>query len=101
MVEEIKLVESDFKTSVKAIITDAASDCRKARRLAVEEMPHIVSLDCFAHQVHSAQACITAHARSLFFTATAFCIVSVSSCSTLSICKAHSVNSSQHFHSCI
>lgn len=39
-------------TRVKAIITDAASDCRKARSLVVEEAyPHILSLDCFAHQV--------------------------------------------------
>ena len=51
MLQEIKDVEKDFKTKVKAIITDAASDCRKARSLVVEQLPHILSLDCFAHQV--------------------------------------------------
>lgn len=51
IVEEIQLVEKDFETTVKAVITDAASDCRKARRLVVERHPCIVSLDCFAHQV--------------------------------------------------
>ncbi len=51
IVEEIQLVELDFNTKVRAVITDAASDCRKARRLVVEKYPSIVSLDCFAHQV--------------------------------------------------
>ena len=52
MLEEIQIVEKEYSTKVKAIITDAASDCRKARRLVVEQQPHILSLDCFAHQVH-------------------------------------------------
>ena len=51
MLEEIQLIEKEFSTKVKAVITDAASDCRKARSLVVEELPHILSLDCFAHQV--------------------------------------------------
>ena len=51
MLEEIEIVERDFETKVKAIITDATSDCRKARSLVVEQLPHILSLDCFAHQV--------------------------------------------------
>lgn len=49
--EEIQIVEKELETAVKAIITDAASDCRKARRLVVADCPRIVSLDCFAHQV--------------------------------------------------
>ncbi|KAL0027797.1 hypothetical protein WJX77_006207 [Trebouxia sp. C0004] len=53
MIEEIQLVEKEMATRVKAIITDAASDFRKARRLVVEEAyPHILSLDCFAHQMN-------------------------------------------------
>lgn len=55
LLEEIAIVEGKgeegLKTYVKVIITDAASDCRKARRLVVEQRPDIVSLDCFAHQV--------------------------------------------------
>lgn len=54
ILEEIQLVEKEFDTTVKAVITDAASDCRKARRLLVEKHPCIVSLDCFAHQVRFA-----------------------------------------------
>ena len=56
MLEEIQIVEEDFSTKVKAIITDAASDCRKARQLVVAQHPHILSLDCFAHQVQSMAA---------------------------------------------
>ena len=55
-------MEEVYNTNVKAIITDAASDCRKARRLVVEQHPHILSLDCFAHQVHVMQqphACLS------------------------------------------
>lgn len=62
MLEEIQIVEEVYNTKVKAIITDAASDCRKARRLVVEQYPHILSLDCFAHQVHVMQqphACLS------------------------------------------
>ena len=62
MLEEIQIVEEVYNTKVKAIITDAASDCRKARRLVVEQHPHILSLDCFAHQVHVMQqpyACLS------------------------------------------
>ena len=51
MLEEIELVEGELQTQVKAIITDAASDCRKARSLVVQRIPRILSLDCFAHQV--------------------------------------------------
>ncbi|KAL0027749.1 hypothetical protein WJX77_002786 [Trebouxia sp. C0004] len=53
MIEEIQLVEKEMATRVKAIITDAASDFRKARRLVIKEAyPHILSLDCFAHQMN-------------------------------------------------
>ncbi|DBA94964.1 TPA: hypothetical protein ACH3X1_002490 [Trebouxia sp. C0004] len=52
MVAELEYVEKEFDTKVKAIITDAASDCRKARSLLVEQYPHVVSLDCFAHQMN-------------------------------------------------
>ena len=53
MLKEIGLVEEEFETKVKAIITDAASDCRKARSLVVAQIPRILSLDCFAHQVQT------------------------------------------------
>lgn len=56
MVDELQFVEKEFNTKVKAIITDAASDCRKARRLLVQQYPHVVSLDCFAHQVSNLYA---------------------------------------------
>ncbi len=62
MVDELKYVEAEFNTKVKAIITDAASDCRKARSLLVEEYPHVVSLDCFAHQVHNDILHLCSHA---------------------------------------
>ncbi|KAL3141786.1 hypothetical protein ABBQ32_004460 [Trebouxia sp. C0010 RCD-2024] len=52
IVEEIQVVQTELKIQVKAVVTDAASDCRKARRLFVKEYPHIVSLDCFAHQMN-------------------------------------------------
>ncbi|KAL3137304.1 hypothetical protein ABBQ32_006844 [Trebouxia sp. C0010 RCD-2024] len=51
MLEKIWIVEKDYSTKVKAIITDAASDCRKACRLVVEQHLHLLSLHCFAHQM--------------------------------------------------
>lgn len=61
MLEKIWIVEKDYSTKVKAIITDAASDCRKACRLVVEQHLHLLSLHCFAHQVH-VMAAISMHA---------------------------------------
>ena len=56
MVEELQYVEKEFGITVKAIITDAASDCRKARSLLFKQYPHLVSLDCFAHHVSDLSA---------------------------------------------
>lgn len=81
MLKEIELVEEEFGTQVKAIITDAASDCRKARSLVVEQLPHIISLDCFAHQVHD--CCLSvphamllcAHLSSAFMCVSSLCAI--------------------------
>ena len=67
MLKEIELVEAEFQTKVKAIITDAASDSRKARSLVVEHIPRILSRDCFAHQVLNSLSNSTA-----FFSASGF-----------------------------
>lgn len=52
IMEEIEIVEKKLESTVKAVVTDAASDCRKARALVVKARPEILSLDCFAHQVN-------------------------------------------------
>lgn len=66
IMEQIALIESEpsvdtdapgdgLASRVKAIITDAASDCRKARELVVQMRPEMLSLDCFSHQVSTIQ----------------------------------------------
>ncbi len=46
-----KDVETTYKVTIIAVVTDAGPDGRKARRLFAAEFPHIIVLDCYAHQV--------------------------------------------------
>ena len=48
--EEIHLIEEQWGTPVIAVVSDAAGECRKARRLIREARPDIITLDCFSHQ---------------------------------------------------
>lgn len=46
-----KEVETEWKTTVVAVVTDASGECRKARKEFLKNHPWVVVLDCFAHQV--------------------------------------------------
>ena len=49
---QIKLLEDTYHANVIAIISDAAGEAAKARRLVQQAMPHIISLNCFSHQMN-------------------------------------------------
>lgn len=49
--KEMALVKQTMDVEVVCITTDAASDCRAARKMVAEKHPHMVVLDCAAHQV--------------------------------------------------
>lgn len=46
-----KEVEEHWKCKVVAVVTDASGETRKARQDFGKEFPHIIMLDCYAHQV--------------------------------------------------
>ncbi|KAL0064720.1 hypothetical protein AAF712_008266 [Marasmius tenuissimus] len=48
----IQTVQSDWKVEIIAFTTDASGEARKAHHLLAQEYPHIVTPDCFAHQVN-------------------------------------------------
>lgn len=48
--EEIELLETAHKVPVIAVISDAAGEAAKARRLLRQWKPSLVTLPCFAHQ---------------------------------------------------
>ncbi|KAE8217168.1 hypothetical protein CF319_g8679 [Tilletia indica] len=41
-----------LEARITAVCTDAGPDCASARRLLLAELPHLVSIHCFAHQVN-------------------------------------------------
>ena len=47
----IEEVQTDWGSKVVAVCSDASGESRKARRLLREKFPHLVTLDCYAHQV--------------------------------------------------
>lgn len=47
----IKEAETDWGVRVVAVCTDASGESRKARRLLKVKFPHLVTPDCYAHQV--------------------------------------------------
>jgi hypothetical protein len=47
----LDLVTGEWGTIVIALVTDASSEARKARRLFAAKYPHIIVLDCYSHQV--------------------------------------------------
>jgi hypothetical protein len=51
LISVIKEVQDDWGSSVVAVCSDASGELRKARRLLREKYPHLVTLDCYAHQV--------------------------------------------------
>ena len=51
MHEVIDVVEKEWGIEIIAFTTDASGESRKARRLLSQEKPHIVTPDCYAHQV--------------------------------------------------
>lgn len=50
MKEEIELLESRYEIVVIAVISDAAGEAAKARRLLRAWRPDLLTVDCFAHQ---------------------------------------------------
>ena len=48
--------EADWGVKVVAVCTDASGESRKARRLLKAKFPHLVTPDCYAHQVSSSVA---------------------------------------------
>lgn len=48
--EEIELLESKYKMAVIAVVSDAAGEAAKARRLLRAWRPDLLTLDCFSHQ---------------------------------------------------
>jgi hypothetical protein len=51
MLEVIEEIETVWGITVIAFTTDASGESRKARRMLSEAKPHIVTPDCYAHQV--------------------------------------------------
>ncbi|KAF8844642.1 hypothetical protein BDN67DRAFT_666973 [Paxillus ammoniavirescens] len=58
-VELLKLVEAEIKYAVEVLkiiivgwCTDASGESAKMRRLLVRKMPHLVVVDCWAHQIN-------------------------------------------------
>ena len=49
--EVVEEVEKEWGAQVVAVVTDASGESRKARRLFSRKYPHIMVLDCYAHQV--------------------------------------------------
>lgn len=47
----IQEVEERFHCEVVGVVTDASGECRKARRDLLKKYPHLVVIDCYAHQV--------------------------------------------------
>ena len=47
----IEDVKNGWRSNVVAVCSDASGESRKARRLLREMYPHLVTLDCYAHQV--------------------------------------------------
>lgn len=43
--------EKDWGVRVVAVCTDASGESRKARKLLKIKLPHLVTPDCYAHQV--------------------------------------------------
>ncbi len=50
--KQVAMLEKEWKCSVIAIVTDASGESRKARKLFKAKYPHVIVLDCYAHQVH-------------------------------------------------
>ena len=48
--EEIELLENEYIVPVIAVVSDAAGEAAKARRLLREWKPSLVTLPCFSHQ---------------------------------------------------
>jgi len=44
-------VRTDWGSTVVAVCSDASGESRKAQKLLREKHPHLVTLDCYAHQV--------------------------------------------------
>ncbi|XP_006460996.1 hypothetical protein AGABI2DRAFT_70302, partial [Agaricus bisporus var. bisporus H97] len=47
-----KEVEEHWKCKVVAVVTDASGETRKAQQDFGKEFPHIIMLDCYAHQIN-------------------------------------------------
>ena len=50
MKEEIQELESHNKVTVICVVSDAAGEASKARRLLREWKPSLMTLDCYSHQ---------------------------------------------------
>ena len=51
VLDEIKYLTEDLGVTVIVWCTDAGGDAAKMRRLLQQKMPHLITLDCWSHQV--------------------------------------------------
>lgn len=56
MVQEKNHIEAELGGHVVAWVSDAGGDSKKARSLLTAMFPHLINLDCTAHQVCSVSA---------------------------------------------
>ncbi|KAL0032530.1 hypothetical protein WJX77_005556 [Trebouxia sp. C0004] len=50
--EQIRLLKDRYSSKVVAIVSDAAGEAAKARRLVQAALPYIIILNCFSHQTN-------------------------------------------------
>ncbi len=50
--EQIRLLKDRYSSKVVAIVSDAAGEAAKARRLVQAALPYIIILNCFSHQIN-------------------------------------------------
>jgi hypothetical protein len=51
MIREKKKIEDELKLRLVGWVSDAGSDLKKAQKMLQQMFPHLIVLDCWAHQV--------------------------------------------------
>ncbi|PBK86361.1 hypothetical protein ARMGADRAFT_1047859 [Armillaria gallica] len=52
MIEVVKILEKEWSVCIIAFTTDASGELRKARKLLAHLYPHMITPDCYAHQIN-------------------------------------------------
>jgi len=50
--QQIQLLEQKYNSNVIAVVSDAAGEAAKARKIVQQLLPHIIYLSCFSHQIN-------------------------------------------------